>query len=325
MAQTLDGGWLRRERRWIAMGRKPLALRLGITEHKLTMLELRCQDVPRVVAESPCGAGVSGSARGSRTDSPNVCSLRRKRLLQSLWRPFHSPILSVSQRTLFAKRSETSVSEVPPIEVVVEIDSAMSAETCAPVLAAPMEQAGTLSVEELPCLHAHVTEESGISGLEYNNLGRCTDPGDGTPTRIPTGNAVDSALWSMAARAASAKFTREVVKRLGMLPMDLNAVERLNILCHWRGFRAPSLGAITEAEAARRLSRSKSSMKNGRWLRKQRGRCGLTHAAVAAWLGVSRSDVKLVEARWAPLPIEWLPRSRNCLPPTRQTEEAPPR
>ena len=45
-APSLNGAWFRRERERIAVGLKPLGLRLGIPEHKLVMLELRKQDVP---------------------------------------------------------------------------------------------------------------------------------------------------------------------------------------------------------------------------------------------------------------------------------------
>mgnify|MGYP007130728951 CR=1 FL=1 len=45
-AQTLDGGWFRKERERIAVGRKGMALRLGSTESKVTTLETRKHDVP---------------------------------------------------------------------------------------------------------------------------------------------------------------------------------------------------------------------------------------------------------------------------------------
>lgn len=42
----LDGGWFRRERERVALGRKRVAERLGITESKLAVLESRKQSVP---------------------------------------------------------------------------------------------------------------------------------------------------------------------------------------------------------------------------------------------------------------------------------------
>ncbi len=45
-AQSLNGAWFRRERERIAIGRKPLAIRLGTEERRLAMLELRKQEVP---------------------------------------------------------------------------------------------------------------------------------------------------------------------------------------------------------------------------------------------------------------------------------------
>ena len=40
-AQSLNGAWFRRERERVAIGRKPLAIRLGTKEWRLTTLELR--------------------------------------------------------------------------------------------------------------------------------------------------------------------------------------------------------------------------------------------------------------------------------------------
>ena len=45
-APSLNGAWFRRERERIAMGRKPLATRLGTPESRLATLELRNQQVP---------------------------------------------------------------------------------------------------------------------------------------------------------------------------------------------------------------------------------------------------------------------------------------
>ena len=45
-AQSLNGAWFRRERERTAIGRKPLAIRLGTEEWRLTTLELRKQEVP---------------------------------------------------------------------------------------------------------------------------------------------------------------------------------------------------------------------------------------------------------------------------------------
>ena len=63
------------------------------------------------------------------------------------------------------------------------------------------------------------------------------------------------------------------------------------------------------------------------WLRLQRGQCGLTHANVAAWLGISRSDVKLVEERRWPLPVDWFPSLENLFspPPVIRKKHASPK
>ena len=45
-APSLNGAWFRRECERIAMGRKPLATRLGTPESRLATLELRNQQVP---------------------------------------------------------------------------------------------------------------------------------------------------------------------------------------------------------------------------------------------------------------------------------------
>ncbi len=111
-----------------------------------------------------------------------------------------------------------------------------------------------------------------------------------------------------------------MVRRLGTLPTDLNAIERLNISLplEWiPGLLKLRAFTVAESKSAMQLPRDKSSTKNGMWLRKQRRQCGLTHANVAAWLGVSRSDVKLVEERRWPLPVEWFPTLDELFAPRR--------
>ncbi|PSM30714.1 helix-turn-helix transcriptional regulator, partial [Haliangium sp. UPWRP_2] len=43
---SLDGAWLRRERERIAIGRRPVAVRLGVAESTLARVERQALDVP---------------------------------------------------------------------------------------------------------------------------------------------------------------------------------------------------------------------------------------------------------------------------------------
>ena len=139
MAQTPDG-WLVENAdgsRWT----KPLALRLGITEHKADDVELRCRTFPRSGCEKLQGWGLVPQNLW-RTDSPNVCASEETGCYRVCGVHFHSPILSALAENSVRERSETSVSEVPHRSQMRKLDSAMSAETCALPLQRPWSKLG---------------------------------------------------------------------------------------------------------------------------------------------------------------------------------------
>jgi len=236
--QTLNGGWFRRERERIAVGRKPMALRLGTTESKLAMLELRKQDVP------PQWLGVLAELG------------------------FRIPKVADAAAT---KAATPSKSQSADSDITTPAD-APTAET--------EHQQYPQGEEEIPfCGHwlANRLQQNGIR-------------------------------------------PRDAVKHLATRSSVLSAVERLNIPLPLEWIpRLLTLGVFTvaEAKAVMRLPHMTSSMKNGMWLGEQRRKCGLTHSDVAAWLGVSCTDVRLVEARKWPLPDEWFPTLTDLFAPPR--------
>jgi len=124
-AQLLNGAWFRRERERVAIGRKPLAIRLGTEEWRLTTLELRKQDVPTewlgilaelgfripqgVSEESPQSAIVPTETVGV---VPDV----------SVPNPVETPIDTTDAG--MAAISESSPPSIPVVEVVAEVADA---------------------------------------------------------------------------------------------------------------------------------------------------------------------------------------------------------
>jgi len=320
-AQTLNGGWFRREREWVAVGRKQLALRLGVTEYQLLTMERRKQDVPPewlgVLAELGFRIPQEVADQIPKVSAPPP-EMAVAESVASI--PFADSVCPAENSV--REGSVSSVSEVPPIEVAEESASVPSAVPSAPAFAEPMDHAGTLSVEVDPCLDARVTEESepADSDIATSADAQTTEREHRQESQRGTKWTPFNGRWLREQRQKKGIRRADVVKRLGTWPTELNAIERLNIplpLAWIPGLL--KLGALTVAEsrAARQLPHGKSSTKNGMWLRLQRGQCGLTHANVAAWLGVSHSDVKLVEARQWPLPVEWLRTLEELFAPRR--------
>ena len=323
-APSLNGAWFRRERERIAVGLKPLGLRLGIPEHKLVMLELRKQDVPNewlgVLAE--LGFRIpQGVAAELPQVSANVKDTSVVESIASVPSVDHSSQTENAVREAVATSSHACMSLADAMRIRAEADAANTK-------AATLEPAADTTVESTPAV---ITD----SGSPPNTPPRPEfQPADSITTTSTDAQTTETehqqesqrrmkwtpfyGRWLRERRQQKGIPRADIVKQLGTLPTDVNAIERLNIhlpLAWMPGLL--ELGALTVAEskAAMQLPLDKFSTKNGMWLRLQRRQCGLTHANVAARLGISRSDVKLVEERRWPLPVEWFPTLENLFSP----------
>ncbi len=323
-APNLNGVWFQRERQRIAVGRKSLGLRLGVPEYKLVMLELRKQQVPKewfgVLAEL-----------GFRMPQEVAATLPREsasRMETAVAEPVASAPSDEDSRPDPNPDPETgaasslacmSLADAMRIRTEAEAASAQTA-TRDPLADTPVEStpAVTADTDSPPSTPPRPEFQPAESNTTTSTDAQTTETEHQQKYKRGTKWTPFYGRWLRERRQQKGIPRADIVKQLGTLPTDVNAVERLNIrlpLAWIPGLL--ELGALTETEsqAAMQLPLDKFSTKNGMWLRLQRGQFGLTQADVAASLGISCSDVKLVEARRWPLPVEWLPTLEDLMSP----------
>ncbi len=324
--QTLDGGWFRRERERIAVGRKGIALRLGTTESKVATLEMRKQDVPSewfgvlrdlgfrmpesvsvgsvasgVVVHDVAASGASAS-NGERVTAAAppavvVAEIADPGTVDNA--PFVEVVAAevIDKTTPPASAVASAQVEVVAAEVVVTPEASKEEkQTDAPVATNPTE-----SVD-----HAVPADAQSIAGPRKATE---TKSSDHTPFH---------GHWLRERRREKGIQTSEMVKKLSTLPADLYTLERHNIRLPLRwipGLLKLGMLTVDEAKVATRLPPNRLTAMNGLWLRKQRSLSKLSPLDVADRLGVSALDVRLIEARSWPLPVEWFPALKALFSP----------
>ena len=312
-AQTLDGGWFRKERERIAVGRKGIALRLGSTESKVTTLETRKHDVPTewfgvlrelgfrfpadvAQAETPVASVVTDVVQAAAIPSP----------------PSDVPVVIAAEFAVSASdppsASADAVIEAVVIEAVpTRADIPTTAETATPV--SPV-------IPAIPQAEMEARKEEKTPNVEP--IAEASVPQD-AQTLVPSNHSEPLASasltpfcgrWMRERRRERGIRTQDLVTQLRTLPADLYTIERHNIRLPLRwipGLLKLGLLTVDEAKVATRGPGSKLSPMNGLWLRQQRGQFKLSPQAVGAKLGVSALDIRLIEARQWSLPSEWFP------------------
>ena len=275
-APSLNGAWFRRERERIAMGRKPLATRLGTPESRLATIELRNQQVPtewlgilaelgfRIPQEAPA---TSPSVLNPPTEAANV------EPAPSAPAAVHTPAPSVP-------------AEPEPGSVTA---------------------ATTAGAERSSSLMTNSSKET-----DKNMTSSVGSKTQGTESPRETSSETDGAAfhghWLRARRQQKGIRTVDVAKQLGGPPADINTVERNNLrlpLVWIPSLLKLKLLTVAEAKAAMQMPSDKSSRMNGKWIREQRLQRKLKPADVASKLGTSRLDVELIETRNWLIPTEW--------------------
>ena len=325
-AQLLNGAWFRRERERVAIGRKPLAIRLGTEEWRLTTLELRKQDVPtewlgilaelgfripqRVSEESPPSAVVPTEIVGV---VPDV----------SVPNPVETPIDTTDAG--MAAISESSPPSIPVVEVVAEVADAgiiapssvgsehlLVAEISTPASEIP------IAVEVPPAQQGIPESTPADTNMTTSVDTKSSETESARATKNETQWTPLYGRWLRERREQKGISTSDMERSLGVSTKEINTLERNNIripLAWIPTLLKRRVLTVAEAKAAVQMPRDKSSAMNGGWLRKQRVQRKLKHGDVATKIGVSGKDVEMIEARKWPLPAEWFPALKELFAP----------
>jgi transcriptional regulator with XRE-family HTH domain len=271
--QRLDGVWFRRERERIAMGRKPLAGRLGIPEHRLVMVERHTQEVPAewLGALTELGFRI----------------------------PQQVPAVSQVGPTLSTEAAMPEPTAAIPISAPTASSPDLSdLESGA---AAVVASASNLRVTK----PSKEVDKSMTSSVGIKNQ----DTETPRATSSEPGGAAFHGYWLRERRLQKGVRTADVASQIGGPPADINTVERNNLrlpLVWIPSLLKLKLLTVPEAKAAMQMPSDKSSRMNGKWIREQRLQRQLKPADVASKLGTSRLDVELIETRNWLIPTEWL-------------------
>ena len=274
---SLNGAGFRRERERIAMGRKPLATRLGTPESRLTTVELRNQQVPAewlgILAELGFRIPQEASDPSPSVANPPTEEVRAE---------------PAPARPIGIDAAAPSVPAEPESEAV-------SATTTA-VAESPISLRTTKPSKE--------TDKNMTSSVGS----KTQDAESPSETGSETDGVAFHGHWLRARRQQKGIRTADVAKQLGGPPADINTVERNNLrlpLVWIPSLLKLKLLTVAEAKAAMQMPSDKSSRMNGKWIREQRLQRKLKPADVASKLGTSRLDVELIETRNWLIPTEW--------------------
>ena len=334
-AQSLNGAWFRRERERVAIGRKPLAIRLGTEEWRLTTLELRKQDVPtewlgilaelgfripqRVSEESPPSAVVPTEIVGV---VPDV----------SVPTPVEIPINTTDMG--MAAISESSPPSIPVVDVVAAVADAgifapssvgsehlLVAEISTPASEIP------IAVEVPPTEQGIPKSTPADTNMTTSVDTKSSETESARATKNETQWTPLYGRWLRDRREQKGISTSDMERSLGVSTKEINTLERNNIripLAWIPTLLKRRVLTVAEAKAAVQMPRDKSSAMNGAWLRKQRVQRKLKHADVASKIGISGKDVEMIEARKWPLPAEWFPALKELFAPPRGAKAKKP-
>jgi len=325
-APSLNGAWFRRERERIAVGRKPLALRLGIQEHKLAILELRKQDVPTewlgVLAE--LGFRIP---QGVTAELPQVsASVTETAVAESVASvpsvDHSSPTENAAGETV-ATSSLACMSFADAMRIRAQADAATTkAATLDPVADPPLAFTPTVRADSDSPPRTPSMPESppADSNMATSAIARTTETEHQQDSQRGTQWTPFYGRWLRERREHKGIPTTHVARRLGVRRAEINTLERNNIrmpLAWIPVLLKLKVLTVAEAKAVVQLPRDQFSTRNGGWLQRQRSQRKLKPADIATKLGVSKKDVELIEARKWPLPADWFPALNELFAPPR--------
>lgn len=321
---ALEGGWLRKERERIAVGRKALATKLGSTESRVHTIEWRRQPVPvewlpalrtlgfRIPIEVSVATelvGQQSAPQVAEAVTPVVTAPATVQLVES------AVVSSVTE----SRAAEVIVAEaeavvVPAIAVAAQ-DPAVVSGTVPAAESAPSAAPAVDAVVVVDVVDAAAPPEARVGDVSQQEVAPSTmsqrEPltsNPGQPTQLYHGR------WLRERRYEKAVRMQTLIQKLQSTEAELYALERHNIRLPLRWIpRLLKLGLLTleEAKAASRLPRM--SQLDGIWLERQRALLKMTPDELGKNLHVSGGDIRLVESRAWLVPSEWFPKLTTLL------------
>jgi len=301
----VDGGWMRRERERIAIGRRRVADRLGVPESRLVIVELRRRPVPAEWLP----------------------------VLKDLGFP---PLPDAQPDAPPDERSDAlagSVALAAPAPPPIAADPRPSSEATAGIVAPPSEVA--MAVETLPS-SARMEEEHQQPATLEDPLAPLAAPSGAPPAPV---RRVDGE-WLTIGRLRLGLSVSALSRQLGVSWTTYARIEQQSLLVPSRwwptlqklGFDPPELPQVAPASAEPPRLR-------GRWLQRERTRLGITQADLRSELKAFWQFLDRVERHNLPVPDTWIPALRRLqmnvdVPPlfspvpgaaAKQPSPAPPR
>lgn len=326
---ALEGGWLRKERERIAVGRKALATKLGSTESRVHTIEWRRQPVPvewlpilRTLGfRLPIEVSVAtesvveqSAPQVAEAVPPAVTEPATVQAVESVVESVLAPSVTESR----AVEATTTVAEpvvVQAIAVAAPQDPAVVAVTVPTAEPASSVAPAVDAVVVADVAEAVAPPEARVGDVSPQEVAPSTlsqrEPptaNPGQPTQLYHGR------WLRERRYEKAVRMQTLIQKLQSSEAELYALERHNIRLPLRWIpRLLKLGLLTleEAKAASRLPRM--SQLDGIWLERQRALLKMTPDELGKNLGVSGGDIRLVESRAWLVPSEWFPKLTTLL------------
>lgn len=284
---SLDGGWFRRERERVALGRKRVAERLGITESRLSVLESRKQPVPSewmpILAELefrvPSAPKVEAAA------------------------PADPPKTEAHSRTepVVAQPAEPEKAVVPPpVEPVVSVPAEKTptaVETPAAVVPAAVAPAAVVPAAVVPAVVAPNVETPSAEPAVTKSA----------PVSSASSSAFFCGHWLRERRLRSAKTTQQLASQLGCSETELSTLEQYNLRLPTPFVsRLHKVSLLSKAEVKAALALPSTTRFDGIWLSRQRTALRMSQEQLGQHLNASEAALKLVEEKSWHVPQEWL-------------------
>lgn len=333
---TLEGGWLRKERERIAIGRKALATKLGSTESRVHTIEWRRQPVP--VEWLPILRSLA--FRIPFEDSAATVSANEQSAPHVVAAPVPVPPAPAAESVVVVPVVVVpSVMESPAREVTAAVTEAVVVDAqvvTAPIAAEPASvTVVSVHVEEVqtPAAAAPVPAAVPVV-IEAAVVDSAAAPAEVQAVDVTAAEVAPSTLsqreppssnpaqptqlyhgrWLRERRYEKAVRMQTLIQKLQSSEAELYALERHNIRLPLRWIpRLLKIGLLTleEAKAASRLPRM--SQLDGIWLERQRALLKMTPDELGKNLHVSGADIRLVESRAWLVPSEWFPKLTTLL------------
>lgn len=291
--QTLDGGWLRKERERVALGRRKLGDHLGLSEVVLTRVETRKLPIPSAWLPTLLTLGFRIPGETAQTTS------------------------ETAQTTTVGEVLEKQTEMAPKAEHVVNTQNDPNIVNVAVPSTEPQQEDSKASPE---------LEQKDIlpkSDAEPQNGVADVQPKGGAVT--PAQETVVSSGEQEGARGAKAMepgffcgkwlgerlshitLSKEAVCRaLGCTLTELRLLVDLDLRLPHR-FISPfkRLSIVTNAESLQAVTLPSVIRYDGIWLSRQRGLLGMSKEELAEHLQISAADLGYIEAKVLPLPVGW--------------------